>query len=146
MQNDRGAINSPTADLNSIDGVANCEVNTLTANSQLKEFINVSHSPFGENTATITPQKQKQSNVEVGTWSQVVRHGKSGTQQSQAGGLYPKMKLQYFEPTKDKERIVVKPPNEVVSRGSLEWETCLVGYFVEKKLYFSVVNHIAHKS
>ncbi|CAK9174823.1 unnamed protein product, partial [Ilex paraguariensis] len=48
MQNDRGVINSSAADLNNSDGAINCDVNTLTVNSQLKESLNVSHSPFGK--------------------------------------------------------------------------------------------------
>ena len=39
----------------------------------------------------------------------------------------------------------MKPPEEVGKQGSLEWQTCLVGYFIEKRLPFSSFNFIAHK-
>ncbi|KAK3229882.1 hypothetical protein Dsin_001763 [Dipteronia sinensis] len=37
----------------------------------------------------------------------------------------------------------VSPPMEVAEDGSKAWKNCLVGYFIEKKLPFSLVNNIA---
>ncbi|CAK9145942.1 unnamed protein product [Ilex paraguariensis] len=58
MQNDIGVINSFAANWNSLNGAINYDVNTLTANSQLKETLNVSHSPFGENIVAVTTQNE----------------------------------------------------------------------------------------
>lgn len=43
------------------------------------------------------------------------------------------------------DRLLEQPPQEVAAKGSLEWQNCLVGYFIEKKLPFTSINYISHK-
>lgn len=57
----------------------------------------------------------------------------------------PRMDLQYFAPTVVNEKIVVQPPEEVVSLGIEKWKDCVVGYFLDKKLSFDAVKSIAEK-
>jgi hypothetical protein len=78
---------------------------------------------------------KKDSNL--GTYSQVVK-----------GKVVPPlcpMKLQYHPPLSDGGRKVVSPPPEVAVEGCKRWQNCLVGYMIEKKLPYSVVNGIAHR-
>ncbi|KAI8559361.1 hypothetical protein RHMOL_Rhmol04G0167200 [Rhododendron molle] len=41
----------------------------------------------------------------------------------------PHMDLQYFAPTVENEKIVVQPPEEVVSLGIEKWKDCVAGFF-----------------
>jgi hypothetical protein len=47
--------------------------------------------------------------------------------------------LQYFAPSNEDGRIVVKPPNEAIVEGILKWSPSLVGQFLDKPLPFYVV-------
>ena len=63
------------------------------------------------------PRPQDQSNPNPRyTWSQIVKSGnvQGAEVQTQV------MKLKYYEPRKEKERVVVQPPKEVGEKGSLE--------------------------
>ncbi|KAK3189533.1 hypothetical protein Dsin_029094 [Dipteronia sinensis] len=53
------------------------------------------------------------------------------------------MNLKYYQPFHSGNRKCVSPPLEVAENGSKAWKNCLVGYFIEKKLPFSLVNNIA---
>jgi hypothetical protein len=53
--------------------------------------------------------------------------------------------LQYMTPSIENGRVKVRPPVEVAIEGSEEWEASLVGYFVEKRLPFPVVNSVVQK-
>ncbi|KAK2642091.1 hypothetical protein Ddye_023854 [Dipteronia dyeriana] len=53
------------------------------------------------------------------------------------------MNLKYYEPFHSVIRKCVLPPLEVAENGSKAWKNCLVGYFIGKKLPFSLVNNIA---
>ncbi|KAK3193227.1 hypothetical protein Dsin_024537 [Dipteronia sinensis] len=51
--------------------------------------------------------------------------------------------LKYYQPFQSGNRKCVSPPMEVAEDSSKAWKNCLVGYFIEKKLPFSLVNNIA---
>ncbi|KAK3198344.1 hypothetical protein Dsin_021759 [Dipteronia sinensis] len=53
------------------------------------------------------------------------------------------MNLKYYQPFHSGNRKCVSPPLEVAENGSKAWKNCLVGYFIEKKVTFSLVNNIA---
>ncbi|KAK3189539.1 hypothetical protein Dsin_029100 [Dipteronia sinensis] len=53
------------------------------------------------------------------------------------------MNLKYYQPFQSGNRKCVSHPMEVAEDGSKAWKNCLVGYFIEKKLPFSLVNNIA---
>ncbi|KAK3189362.1 hypothetical protein Dsin_028923 [Dipteronia sinensis] len=53
------------------------------------------------------------------------------------------MNLKYYQPFHSGNRKSVSPPLEVAENGFKAWKNCLVGYFIEKKLPFSLVNNIA---
>ncbi|KAK2658399.1 hypothetical protein Ddye_004932 [Dipteronia dyeriana] len=53
------------------------------------------------------------------------------------------MNLKYYQPFHSGNMKCVSSPLEVVENGSKAWKNCLVGYFIEKKLSFSLVNNIA---
>ncbi|KAK3184889.1 hypothetical protein Dsin_032175 [Dipteronia sinensis] len=53
------------------------------------------------------------------------------------------MNLKYYQPFHSGNRKCLSPPLEVTENGSKAWKNCLVGYFIEKKLPFSLVNNIA---
>ncbi|KAK0570959.1 hypothetical protein LWI29_009030 [Acer saccharum] len=53
------------------------------------------------------------------------------------------MNLKFYQPLQSGNRKCVSPPMEVAKDGSKAWKNCLVGYFIEKKLPFSLVNNIA---
>ena len=55
------------------------------------------------------------------------------------------MNLKFYQPLQSGNRKCVSPPKEVAEDGSKAWKNCLVGYFIEKKLSFSLVNNIAKK-
>ncbi|CAK9141028.1 unnamed protein product, partial [Ilex paraguariensis] len=133
VRNDRGVITTPVLALNRIDDSSNGGIVPLVTNVLPKGTLNATLPTTTDDLVVETPQNQENLVTIAGSWSQVVRHGKNSTYQPQMGKSFPKMKLQYFEPTKDNEHIVVKPPKEVVNRGCLEWETSLVWYFIEQK-------------
>ncbi|KAK3229875.1 hypothetical protein Dsin_001756 [Dipteronia sinensis] len=53
------------------------------------------------------------------------------------------MNLKLYQPFQSRNRKCVSPPLEVAEDGSKAWKNCLVGYFIEKNLPFSLVNNIA---
>ncbi|KAK3204591.1 hypothetical protein Dsin_018637 [Dipteronia sinensis] len=53
------------------------------------------------------------------------------------------MNLKYYQPFQSGNRKCVSPLMEVAEDGSKAWKNYLVGYFIEKKLTFSLVNNIA---
>ncbi|KAK2649526.1 hypothetical protein Ddye_017015 [Dipteronia dyeriana] len=53
------------------------------------------------------------------------------------------MNLKYFQPFHSGNRKCVSPPLEVAKNGSKAWRNCLVGYFIEKKLPFYLIDNIA---
>ncbi|KAG5565975.1 hypothetical protein RHGRI_001788 [Rhododendron griersonianum] len=57
----------------------------------------------------------------------------------------PRMDLQFFPPAIVNEKIVVQPPEEVVTLGNEKWKDCVVGYFIDRKLPFTTVKSIAEK-
>ncbi|KAI8567605.1 hypothetical protein RHMOL_Rhmol02G0134500 [Rhododendron molle] len=56
-----------------------------------------------------------------------------------------RMKLEYIPPSIVNDRIVVSPPVEVEELGHPKWQRCIVGHFLDKKLAFAAVQHIAMK-
>ena len=48
-------------------------------------------------------------------------------------------KLSYVKPRDLANRHIVKVPKEVVSEGSRKWECTLIGYFIGKKLPYTLV-------
>lgn len=59
--------------------------------------------------------------------------------------LSARMNLEYFEPILSKEKVKVKPPPVIATYGAAQWESTLVGYFMDGKLPFNVVNNIAKR-
>ncbi|KAF7129953.1 hypothetical protein RHSIM_Rhsim10G0134500 [Rhododendron simsii] len=57
----------------------------------------------------------------------------------------PRMDLQFFPPAIVNEKIVVQPPEEVVTLRNEKWKDCVVGYFIDRKLPFATVKSIAEK-
>ncbi|KAF7113433.1 hypothetical protein RHSIM_RhsimUnG0127000 [Rhododendron simsii] len=57
----------------------------------------------------------------------------------------PHMDLQFFAPSVVNEKIVVQPPEEVVTLGTEKWKYCVVGHFIDRKLSFNAVKTIAEK-
>ena len=49
-------------------------------------------------------------------------------------------KLQYFEPN-PKQRDIVSIPETTISQGSVDWENTIMGYFLDKKLPYSLVHN-----
>ena len=47
--------------------------------------------------------------------------------------------LQYFAPSCEDGRVVVKPPREAIEEGILKWSSSLVGQFLDKPLPFYIV-------
>jgi hypothetical protein len=47
--------------------------------------------------------------------------------------------LQYFAPTCEDGRVVVKPPREAIEEGISKWSSSLVGQFLDKPLPFYIV-------
>ncbi|CAK9160814.1 unnamed protein product, partial [Ilex paraguariensis] len=79
-------------------------------------------------------------------WRQIVQPGNQANPSSKEHEISRShVKLKYCKPAKDGDEIFVSPPNEVAQKGYSNWEHCLVSYFVEKKLPYSVVNAIVHK-
>ncbi|KAI8555172.1 hypothetical protein RHMOL_Rhmol05G0154200 [Rhododendron molle] len=54
-------------------------------------------------------------------------------------------KLEYIPPSIVNDRIVVSPSVEVEELGHPKWQRCIVGHFLDKKLAFAAVQHIAMK-
>ena len=80
------------------------------------------------------------------SWSQVLKEGRAANHSANQKESHTQvMKLQFFEPKMENNRIVVHPPEEIGRQGCLEWQNCLVGYFIEKKLPFTTVSYLAHK-
>ncbi|KAG5560625.1 hypothetical protein RHGRI_003821 [Rhododendron griersonianum] len=57
----------------------------------------------------------------------------------------PCMALQFFAPSVINEKIVVQPPEEVVTLGNEKWKDCVVGYFIDRRLPFKSVKDIAER-
>ncbi|KAF7145034.1 hypothetical protein RHSIM_Rhsim04G0043700 [Rhododendron simsii] len=57
----------------------------------------------------------------------------------------PRMALQFFAPSVINEKIVVQPPEEVVTLGNEKWKDCVVGYFIDRRLPFKSVKDIAER-
>ncbi|KAK3218488.1 hypothetical protein Dsin_012458 [Dipteronia sinensis] len=53
------------------------------------------------------------------------------------------MNLKFYQPSYCGNRKCVSPPLEITENGSKAWKNYLVGYFIEKKPHFSLVNNIA---
>ncbi|KAK3184760.1 hypothetical protein Dsin_032046 [Dipteronia sinensis] len=53
------------------------------------------------------------------------------------------MNLKYYQPFQSGNRKCVSPPMEVTEDDFKAWKNCMVCYFIEKKLSFSLVNNIA---
>jgi hypothetical protein len=51
----------------------------------------------------------------------------------------PAGNLQYFAPSREDGRVVVKPPKEAIEEGILKWSPSLVGQFLDKPLPFYIV-------
>jgi hypothetical protein len=47
--------------------------------------------------------------------------------------------LQYFEPSREKGKVVVKPPKVAIEEGILKWSSSLVGQFLDKPLPYYIV-------
>lgn len=56
-----------------------------------------------------------------------------------------KIKLQYFEPKIIEGKVKVAPPPGTAKKSAKDWEYCLVGHFVDRKLPFHVVQNIAQR-
>ncbi|KAF7124111.1 hypothetical protein RHSIM_Rhsim12G0084200 [Rhododendron simsii] len=54
-----------------------------------------------------------------------------------------RMKLEFFPPTVENNRIVVSPSEQIEQLGQSKWEKCIVGHFLDKKLGFTAVRNIA---
>ncbi|KAG5531584.1 hypothetical protein RHGRI_026261 [Rhododendron griersonianum] len=57
----------------------------------------------------------------------------------------PRMALEFFAPSVINEKIVVQPPEEVVTLGNEKWKDCVVGYFIDRRLPFKSVKDIAER-
>ncbi|KAG5548392.1 hypothetical protein RHGRI_013920 [Rhododendron griersonianum] len=57
----------------------------------------------------------------------------------------PRMALQFFAPSIINEKVVVQPPEEVVTLGTEKWKDCVVGYFIDRRLPFKTVKDIAER-
>ncbi|KAF7154743.1 hypothetical protein RHSIM_Rhsim01G0053400 [Rhododendron simsii] len=57
----------------------------------------------------------------------------------------PRMDLQFFAPSVVNEKIVVRPPEEVVTLGIEKWKDCVVSHFIDRKLSFNAVKSIVEK-
>lgn len=66
--------------------------------------------------------------VQKKTWASVVTSNQKAS-----------VKLRYFPPPNLSDPVVVMPPRE----NSAKWDTCLVGYFLERKLNFNYVKTYA---
>ena len=51
-------------------------------------------------------------------------------------------KIQYFKPD-PKQRDIVSIPETTISQGSIGWENTIMGYFLDKKLPYSLVHNVA---
>jgi hypothetical protein len=47
--------------------------------------------------------------------------------------------LQYFEPSREEGKVVVKPPKVAIEEGMLKWSSSLVGQFLNKPLPYYIV-------
>ncbi|KAI8574078.1 hypothetical protein RHMOL_Rhmol01G0326700 [Rhododendron molle] len=81
------------------------------------------------------------------SWKNVVVRDKnvSGVvdKESSAAPNAGRMKLEFFPPTVENNRIVVSPPEQIEQIGQSKWEKCIVGHFLDKKLGFTAVKNIA---
>lgn len=57
----------------------------------------------------------------------------------------PRMVLQYYAPSVVNEKVVVQPPEEVVSLGNEKWKDCVVGHFIDRNMAFKSVRFIAER-
>ncbi|KAI8569612.1 hypothetical protein RHMOL_Rhmol02G0291100 [Rhododendron molle] len=75
------------------------------------------------------------------SWKNVVVRDKNvsgvGDKESSAARNAGRMKLEFFPPTVENNRIVVSPPEQIEQIGQSKWEKCIVGHFLDKKLGFT---------
>lgn len=57
----------------------------------------------------------------------------------------PRMKLEFFPPSVEGQKVKVAPPVSVAEIGAAHWKDCIVGYFVDKRLPYQVVRSMAVK-
>lgn len=55
----------------------------------------------------------------------------------------PRMRLEFFSPVIDGDKVRVSTPNQVEELGMEKWQDCVVGHFVDKKLPYMTVRSIA---
>lgn len=82
------------------------------------------------------------------SWSSVVANTVSAIDGGVGSKSVPspnRMKLEYIPPSIVNDRIVVSPSVEVEELGHPKWQRCIVGHFLDKKLAFTAVQHIAMK-
>ena len=57
----------------------------------------------------------------------------------------PSFKLHYIKPNRNQKNVIIKMPKAITEVGSREWDNTLVGYFIGRKLPYSLIKNATSK-